>query len=104
MILRKRNIDLNAMSFNSPAAQELFWDMIGTELSLSLAFSATDSQLIIEPDADENEGFIVTITKINDEGDFESIQKYIKKQIRQKGYKNKKKKQKDLFYSSYILL
>ena len=98
--LEERNIDLNAMSFNSPAAQELFWDMM-EQAELELGFSATDSQLIIEPDADENEGFIVTITKINDEGDFESIQKYIKNKFGKKDIKTKKRSRK--IYSTLVI-
>jgi adapter protein MecA 1/2 len=98
--LEERNNDLSAMSFNSPAAQELFWDMM-EQAETELGFNASDAQLIIEPDADENEGFIVIITKVNDEGDFESIQKYIKNKMTKKDLKSKKRSRK--VYSTAVV-
>ena len=75
--LEERNIDLDTMNYNSAAAQELFWDMM-EQAELELDFEITNSQLVIEPYPDEGEGFIITVTRVDDEDDFESIQKFIK--------------------------
>jgi adapter protein MecA 1/2 len=75
--LKERNIDIGTLNYNSPAAQELFWDMM-EQAEIQFGFKASDSQLCIEAIPDSSEGFIVTITKIDGEGDFESIHKYIK--------------------------
>lgn len=75
--LEERNVDLNALNYNSPAAQEFFWDLM-EQAEEQLGFSLADSQLIIEPVPDSDEGFVINITRIDDEGEFESIHKYIK--------------------------
>lgn len=88
--LEERNIDLNALNYNSPAAQELFWDMM-EQAEEQFGFNLSDSQLIIEPMPDSNEGFIITITRMDEDGDFESIQKYIKSKLKKSDLKLKKK-------------
>ncbi len=88
--LEERNIDLNALNYNSPAAQELFWDMM-EQAEEQFGFNLSDSQLIIEPLPDSNEGFIITITRLDEDGDFESIQKYIKSKLKKSDLKVKKK-------------
>lgn len=88
--LEERNIDLSTLNYNSPAAQELFWDMM-EQAEVEFGFNVSDSQLIIEPVPDSDEGFIITITRIDDEGDFESIHKYIKNKFRKSDIKVKKK-------------
>ncbi len=91
--LEERNIDLNALNYNSPAAQELFWDMM-EQAEVEFGFNASDSQLCIEAVPDSREGFIITITKLDEEGDFESIQKYIKNRFRKSDLKIKRKTRK----------
>jgi len=91
--LEERNIDLNALNYNSPAAQELFWDMM-EQAEEQFGFNLSDSQLIIEPLPDSNEGFIITITRLDEDGDFESIQKYIKSKLKKSDLKVKKKSRK----------
>lgn len=88
--LEERNIDLNSLNYNSPAAQELFWDMM-EQAELKFGFNASDSQLCIEASPDSEEGFIVFITKLEDEEDFESIQKYIKNRFKRADLRVKKK-------------
>lgn len=88
--LEERNIDLNALNYNSPAAQELFWDMM-EQAEEQFGFNLSDSQLIIEPIPDSTDGFIITISKIDEDGDFESIQKYIKSKMKKSDLKVKKK-------------
>jgi len=78
--LVERNIDMEALNYNSPAAQELFWDMM-EQAETQYGFNMSDSQLVIEPFPDAAEGFIITITKLDEDGDFESIQKYIKSRL-----------------------
>jgi len=90
--LEERNIDLNALNYNSPAAQELFWDMM-EQAEAQFGFNLSDSQLIIEPIPD-SDGFIITITRIDDDGEFESIQKYIKNKLKKSDLRVKKKSRK----------
>ncbi|NLD50713.1 MAG: adaptor protein MecA [Clostridiaceae bacterium] len=91
--LEERNIDLNSINYNSPATQELFWDMM-EQAEIQFGFNASDSQLAIEAVPDESEGFVVIITKLDEDGDFESIQKYIKNKFKKTDLKVKKKSQK----------
>ena len=88
--LEERNIDLNALNYNSPAAQELFWDMM-EQAEIQFGFNTSDSQLCIEAVPDSDEGFVVTITRLDEDGDFESIQKYIKNKFRKSELRAKKK-------------
>jgi len=79
--LEERDIDIDALAYSSPAAKELFNDMI-EQAEQEFGFSVSDSQIIIEPIPDSYEGFVITITRMDDEVDFESIQKYIKSKIK----------------------
>lgn len=88
--LKERNIDFNSLNYNSPAAQELFWDMM-EQAEAEFGFNVSDSQLLIEPTPDNKEGFIITITKMDEDGDFESIHKYIKNRYKKTDVKVKKK-------------
>ncbi len=88
--LEERNIDLNALNYNSPAAQELLWDMM-EQAEEQFGFNLSDSQLIIEPIPDSTDGFIITITRMDGDGDFESIQKYIKSKLKKSDLRIKKK-------------
>lgn len=98
--LEERNIDLNSLNYNSPAAQELFWDMM-EQAEVQYGFNASDSQLCIEAIPDSDEGFIVTITKLDEDGDFESIQKYIKNKYKNTDIRVKKKTRK--IYSTLMI-
>lgn len=91
--LEERNIDLGSLNYNSPAAQELFWDMM-EKAEEEYGFASHDSQLIFEASPENEEGFVVTITKIDSEGEFESIQKYIKSKYKNSDLRQKKKKSK----------
>ena len=91
--LEERNIDLGSLNYNSPAAQELFWDMM-ERAEEEYGFASHDSQLIFEASPENEEGFVVTITKIDSEGEFESIQKYIKSKYKNSDLRQKKKKSK----------
>ncbi len=91
--LEERNIDLGSLNYNSPAAQELFWDMM-ERAEEEYGFASHDSQLIFEASPENEDGFVVTITKIDSEGEFESIQKYIKSKYKNSDLRQKKKKSK----------
>jgi adapter protein MecA 1/2 len=88
--LIERNVDLNALNCNTPAAQEFLWDLM-EQAEEQLGFSLTDSQLIIEPVPDSDDGFVITITRIDEDGEFESIHKYIKSKMRKSDLRVKKK-------------
>jgi len=91
--LEERNIDLGSLNYNSPAAQELFWDMM-EQAELQFGFNASDSQIMVEPNLDSEDGFIITITKVEDDYNFESIQKYIKDRYKKSDLRVKKKNRK----------
>jgi adapter protein MecA 1/2 len=91
--LEERNIDLGSLNYNSPAAQELFWDMM-EKAEEEYGFASSDSQLVFEASPENEDGFVVTITKIDADGEFESIQKYIKSKYKNSDLKQKKKKSK----------
>jgi adapter protein MecA 1/2 len=88
--LEDKDIDLNMFNYDNPAAQEFFWDLM-EQAEEQLGFDLTDSQLIIEPVPDSDDGFVITITKIDEDGEFESIHKYIKSRMRRSDLRVKKK-------------
>lgn len=88
--LEERDIDLSSFNYNSPETQELFWDLM-EQAELEFGFETHESQLCIEAVTDVEQGFIITITKIDDDSDFESIQKFIKNRYRRNDLKFKKK-------------
>jgi adapter protein MecA 1/2 len=98
--LVERNIDLSSINYNSPQTQELFWEMM-EQAEIEFGFSSSDSQLVIEAIPDSDEGFVVTISKIDEEGDFESIQKYIKNKFKKNDLRVKKKNRK--IYSTIMI-
>lgn len=88
--LEERNVDLNTLNYNTPAAQEFFWDLM-EQAEEQLGFSLTDSQLIIEPVPDSDNGIVINITKLDDDGEFESIHKYISNRMKRSDLRVKKK-------------
>lgn len=63
--LEERNLDFQALRYNSPEAQNLFWDMIKCAES-EHGFIASNCQLFIEAASIMDGNFIVTITKMTD--------------------------------------
>ncbi len=88
--LEERDIDLDTFNYNSPETQELFWDLM-EQAELELGFDAHESQLCIEAVSDVDHGFVITITRVDEENDFESIHKFIKNRYRRKELASKKK-------------
>lgn len=88
--LEERDIDLSSFNYNSPETQELFWDLM-EQAELELGFETHESQLCIEAVTDVEQGFVITITRIDDDGDFESIHKFIKNRYKRNDLKIKRK-------------
>lgn len=88
--LEDKDIDLDMLNYDIPAAQEFFWDLM-EQAEDQLGFDLSDSQLIIEPVSDFNDGFVITITKIDEDGEFESIHKYIKSRLKKSDLRVKRK-------------
>ncbi len=93
--LEERDIDVDNLNYNSQGAQELFWDMM-EQAEMEFGFNVIESQIIIEPAADEDdEGIIITITRLDEDGDFESIHKYIRNKFKKSDLKIKRKTNKN---------
>ena len=75
--LEERDIDLSSFNYTSPETQELFWDLM-EQAELELGFETQESQLCIEAVSDVEQGLDFTITRIDDDGGFGSIHKFIK--------------------------
>lgn len=88
--LEERDIDLDTFNYNSPETQELFWDLM-EQAEIELGFEAQESQLCIEAVSDVEHGFVITITRVEEEAEFESIQKFIKNRYKKKDLAIKKK-------------
>ncbi len=86
--LEEREIDLNALNYNSPAAQKLFWDMM-ERAEKEFGFDITDSQMLIESVPDPQEGFEITITRLDESYGFEAIHKYIRNRYVKSGTRSK---------------
>ena len=88
--LQERNIDLSALSYNSPQTQKLFMDMMHIAES-EYGFLVGDSQIFIEAVPTPPEGFEIIVTKVEDDKEFESIHKYIKSKLKRADLAAKKK-------------
>lgn len=88
--LEDRDIDLETFNYNTPETQELFWDLM-EQAEVELGFDAMESQLCVEAVTDVDHGFVITITRMDDEGEFESIQKFIKNRYKRKELTTRKK-------------
>jgi len=88
--LEERDIDLSSFNYNSPETQELFWDLM-EQAELELGFETQESQLYIEAVTDVEQGFVITISRIVEDGDFESIHKFIKNRYKRNELRTKRK-------------
>jgi adapter protein MecA 1/2 len=88
--LEERDIDLDTFNYNSPETQELFWDLM-EEAEIEFGFETQESQLSIEAVSDVDHGFVITITRIDEDNEFESFQKFIKNRYKKKDLAVKKK-------------
>ena len=94
--LKERNIDLQSLTYNSTAAQELLWDMM-EQAESQYGFDFSNVHIVFEPIADFAEGFIITITQLDEEADIESLQKYIKSKLKKPEQKTKRKSQRIVY-------
>src|SRR5690554_3078203 len=60
--LEERNIDMDDLVYNSPKAQELFWDIL-YQAYVEQGFEVKDEQLIVEAIPNSRDTFVITITK-----------------------------------------
>jgi len=91
--LEDRHLNLKSFDYNNPDAQELFWDMM-EQAESELGFDATTSQLCVEAYPGSKDDFIITITRLPDMEEFESIQKYIKNKYTKRELRTKRKTKK----------
>ena len=98
--LEEREIDLNSINYNSPAAQKLFWDMMN-QAEEEFGFDVSDAQMLIESIPDSIEGFVITITRLDEDSDFETIHRYIRSRYTNPGAKPKKRNRR--IYSATLI-
>lgn len=85
-----RNIDLENFQYGNPETQAFFWDLM-EQAEQELGFDVLESQLCVEAMSDMEHGFTFTITKLDSEGEFESIHKFIKNRYKKKELTLRKK-------------
>lgn len=89
--LFERDIDYELLHYDSPEAQDLFWDMM-EQAELLYGFDTADSQLCVEAIPDSSKGFIVTITKVEEDAEFQAYPKYVKSSYKKSDFTSKNKK------------
>ncbi len=60
--LEERNIDIDDLVYNSPKAQELFWDILH-QAYIEQGFEVRDEQLVVEAIPNSRDTFVIVITK-----------------------------------------
>ena len=88
--LEQRQIDINSIDINSPQTIALFNELM-EQVASQFGYDFTGTQLIIDPVPNHDNSFDITITKIDEEMDFESIHKYIKNRYKKSDVSVKKK-------------
>ena len=88
--LKQRQIDINSIDINSPQTIALFNELM-EQVASQFGYDFTDTQLIIDPVPNNDNSFDITITKIDEDLDFESIHKYIKTRYKKSEVNAKKK-------------
>ena len=96
--LEKRNIDFQSLTYNSKAAQELLWEMM-EHAEDKFGFDISNSHIVFEPVSDLRKGFVITITKLDTQEEFDSIKKLLKDLLPSK----RKTLPKRLIYPSTVL-
>ncbi len=91
--LESWNVDIDDLSYNTPEVQEMFWTMM-KKAEVETGFYVDDSQLIIEAMPLHSDGFVIVITRVEEDEDFESIHKYIKNRFKKSELRVKKKSKK----------
>jgi Negative regulator of genetic competence, sporulation and motility len=91
--MEDRNLNLTSFNYSNPETQELFWDMM-EQAENELGFDATTSQLCVEAYPGNEDEIIITITRLPETEEFESIQKYIKNKYTKREIRTKRKTKK----------
>ena len=82
--LEARNIDLDSFIYNSPASQDLFWDLM-IEAEKEYGFDVNDSMIYVEASASNSGSFTFIVTKTEEKPPFKvHSQKYLKDSVRLK--------------------
>lgn len=76
--LLKWDLKFEDLSYNSPRVQEMFWSVV-KKAENETEFFTEDSQLVIEAMANSKDGFIIFITKVDDEDGLMPIHKQFSK-------------------------
>ena len=96
--LEKRDVNIKDIEKNNEIAKELFCDLI-EESNIDEEFEFDNSQLLIEASSDNNNLFIVTITKVDNMPD---LKKYSLLEKNSKGKNRSTKNSIDYKVDSYI--
>lgn len=99
--LAERNIDLQSLTYNSEAAQELFWEMM-EQAENKYGFDFSNSHIVFEPSEDIRKGFIITITKIDEDADFDFLHNFLKSKFHRSDSKVKRRSRKILYPARII--
>lgn len=82
--LEARNIDLDSFIYNSPASQDLFWDLM-IEAEKEYGFNVNDSMIYVEASASNSGNFTFIVTKTEEKPPFKiSTPKYSKDSVKLK--------------------
>ena len=90
--LEERNIDINSFDFNSPQTLSLF-NELADQVAAQFGFDFKGTQLIVDPVPNVDNSFDITITRLEDDIDFESIHKYIRNKYKRSDVRVKKRAQ-----------
>ena len=93
--LAERNIDIQSLTYNSAAAQELFWEMM-EQAENKYGFDFSNSHIVFEPLDYIRKCFIITVTKIDEDADFEFLHNFLMNKFRKSDYRVNKKTRKIL--------
>ena len=90
--LEERNIDITKIDINSPQTIALFNELM-EKVAGQFGFDFSGTQLIIDPVPNIDNSFDITITKMDEDSDFETIHKYIKNRYKKTDIRVKKRAQ-----------
>ena len=88
--LEQRDIDINSIDVNSPQTMMLLQELM-EQAALQFGYDFSGTQLIIDPVPNRNNSFDITISKLDDDIDFESIHKYIRNRYKRSEITAKKR-------------
>jgi adapter protein MecA 1/2 len=78
--LKAWNLSFESLAYNSPEAQNMFWDLI-RQAEIETGFIVDGSQLVVEAAPSRSDGFVMIITKVDD-ADNNPLQKYVRPKVK----------------------